>query len=174
MTGSTVYIAMPIAEALVTWIHITCSSIWVGGSIFLGIVLAPALKIEVPIAKDRLLLMIKFGRRFNLIAIPSFVILIGTGIYNSRSFLVDPEILWQTQYGQLLLVKVILVLIVIAAYAFHIRVVNKETEQKLATTTVDEMYINNLRSKISILGRMIVVLSVAILLLASLLNSGGF
>lgn len=157
-----------------TWIHITCSSIWVGGSIFLGIILAPALKIAVPIASDRLLLMIKFGRRFNSIAIPSFVILIGTGIYNSRSFLVDPDILWQTPYGQLLLVKMILVIVVIAAYTFHVRVVSKETEQKLATTKVDEMYINRLRSKIIILGRMIVVLSVAILFLASLLNSGGF
>jgi copper resistance protein D len=165
---------MPIAEALVTWIHITCSSIWVGGSIFLGIILAPALKIAVPIASDRLLLMIKFGRRFNSIAIPSFVILIGTGIYNSRSFLEDPDILWQTPYGQLLLVKMILVIVVIAAYTFHVRVVSKETEQKLATTKVDEMYINRLRSKIIILGRMIVVLSVAILFLASLLNSGGF
>jgi copper resistance protein D len=165
---------MPIAEALVTWIHITCSSIWVGGSIFLGIILAPALKIAVPIASDRLLLMIKFGRRFNSIAIPSFVILIGTGIYNSRSFLVDPDILWQTPYGQLLLVKMIVVIVVIAAYTFHVRVVSKETEQKLATTKVDEMYINRLRSKIIILGRMIVVLSVAILFLASLLNSGGF
>jgi putative copper resistance protein D len=164
---------MPIAEALVTWIHITCSSIWVGGSIFLGIILAPALKIAVPIASDRLLLMIKFGRRFNSIAIPSFVILIGTGIYNSRSFLVE-DILWQTPYGQLLLVKMILVIVVIAAYTFHVRVVSKETEQKLATTKVDEMYINRLRSKIIILGRMIVVLSVAILFLASLLNSGGF
>jgi copper resistance protein D len=165
---------MPIAEALVTWIHITCSSIWVGGSIFLGIILAPVLKIAVPIASDRLLLMIKFGRRFNSIAIPSFVILIGTGIYNSRSFLVDPDILWQTPYGQLLLVKMILVIVVVAAYTFHIRVVSKETEQKLATTKVDEMYISRLRSKIIILGRMIVMLSVAILFLASLLNSGGF
>jgi copper resistance protein D len=100
--------------------------------------------------------------------------LIGTGIYNSRSFLVDPDILWQTPYGQLLLVKMILVIVVIAAYTFHVRVVSKETEQKLATTKVDEMYINRLRSKIIILGRMIVVLSVAILFLASLLNSGGF
>ena len=164
---------MPIAEALVTWVHITCSSIWVGGSIFLGIVLAPALKIEVPGARERLLLMIKYGRRFNLIAIPSFVILVGTGIYNSRSFLADPESLWQTQYGVLLLIKIILVILVILAYIFHIRVVNKQTEKKLATSKIDETYVHNLRTKISILGRVIVVLSIAILFLASTLNSGG-
>jgi copper resistance protein D len=164
---------MPIAEALVTWIHITCSSIWVGGSIFLGIVLTPALRIEVPGARDRLLLMIKFGRRFNLIAIPSFVILVGTGIYNSRSFLVDPDSLWLTQYGILLSLKMILVIIVVVAYIFHIRLVNKQTEKKLATTRIDEIYVNRLRSKISILGRIIVVVSVAILFLASSLNSGG-
>jgi copper resistance protein D len=164
---------MPIAEALVTWIHITCSSIWVGGSIFLGIVLAPSLKIVMPNARHRLLLMIKFGRRFNLIAIPSFVILIGTGIYNSRAFLVDTNTLWETQYGQILLVKIILVLVVIAAYTFHVKAINKETEQELASANVDENYINILRSKILILGRMTVVLSVAVLFLASLLNSGG-
>lgn len=164
---------MPIVEALITWVHITCSSIWVGGSIFLGIVLAPVLKIEVPGTRERLLLMIKYGRRFNLIAIPSFVILVGTGIYNSRSFLADPDSLWQTQYGVLLLIKIILVILVIVAYIFHIRLVNKQTEKKLATPKIDETYVNNLRTKISILGRIIVVISVAILFLASTLNSGG-
>jgi len=62
---------------------------YMGGRIdFFGhIVLAPALWSIVPDTENRLLIMIKFGRRFNMIAFPSFIILILTGIYNSRSLL---------------------------------------------------------------------------------------
>ena len=83
---------MCLEGALATWVHIICSSIWVGGSIFIGIVLAPALKNVTSNTEERLLLMIKFGRRFNNLAIPSFMILVGTGIYNARSFWVIQKV----------------------------------------------------------------------------------
>jgi putative copper resistance protein D len=163
---------MSFAEALTTWIHVTCSSIWVGGSIFLGIVLAPALRSIVPDTENRLLIMIKFGRRFNMIAFPSFIILILTGIYNSRALLSNWNLL-ETQYGQILLVKIIFVLAIIATYIFHVRRVNKETEEKLKVGKVDECDRTFLRSRIITLGRMTVILSTIVLFLASLLNSGG-
>ena len=71
-------------QAIITWIHLISASIWVGGSIFLGVVLAPLLKKMSLSIEERLELMIKVGRRFNKIALPSLIILIGTGIYNSH------------------------------------------------------------------------------------------
>ena len=143
-----------------------------GGSIFFGhIVLAPALWSIVPDTENRLLIMIKFGRRFNMISFPSFIILILTGIYNSGSLLTNWN-LWETQYGQILLVKIVFVIAIIATYIFHVRIVNKETEEKLKFGKVDECERTFLRSRIITLGRMTVILSVIVLFLASLLNSG--
>jgi len=70
---------MAIEQTIITWIHLLSASIWVGGSIFLGAVLAPLLKKMSLSTGERLLLMIKTGRRFNKIALPSLIILIGTG-----------------------------------------------------------------------------------------------
>lgn len=165
---------MSLEGALVTWVHIICSSIWVGGSIFIGIVLAPALKNVTSNTEERLLLMIKFGRRFNNLAIPSFMILVGTGIYNARSFWVNPESLWQSQYGIILLIKIILVVAIIIIYVFHVKAINKDTEQKLSMRQMDKGQISTVRSRIMILGRTTVILSVSVLFLASLLDSGGY
>ena len=165
---------MSFEGALATWVHIICSSIWVGGSIFIGIVLAPALKNVTSSTEERLLLMIKFGRKFNSLAIPSFMILIGTGIYNGRSFFANTESLWQSHYWMILLIKIILVVTIIIAYVFHVKTVNKDTERKLSMRQMDKGQISTVRSRIMILGRTTVILSVSVLFLASLLDSGGY
>src|SRR5919202_2015492 len=100
---------MVLADSLIIWLHLTCASIWVGGSIFLGIVLSPVLKKITNTVEERVALMINIGRQFNKIAVPSFVILIITGIYNSRSFFEEPSLLIDTKYGIILLIKIILV-----------------------------------------------------------------
>ena len=165
---------MSLEGALVTWVHIICSSIWVGGSIFIGIVLGPALKNVTSDTEERLILMIKFGRRFNNLAIPAFIILVGTGIYNARSFFANPESLLQTQYGLILLIKIILVASIIIAYIIHVKTINKDTERKLSMRQLEKGQISTLRSRIMILGRITVILSVSVLFLASLLDSGGY
>ena len=56
---------MTLVDGLIMWLHLICASIWVGGSIFLGIVLAPMLKTITKTIEERVSLMIKIGRRFN-------------------------------------------------------------------------------------------------------------
>ena len=75
---------MAMEQTIITWIHLLCASIWVGGAIFLGLVLAPLLKKMSFSIEERLNLMIKTGKRFNKIALPALLILIATGIYNSH------------------------------------------------------------------------------------------
>ena len=163
---------MPMEHAIITWIHFLCASIWVGGSIFLGLVLAPLLrKMSFPI-EERLNLMIKTGRRFNKIALPALVILIATGIYNSHLVLQNNEILFSTSYGAFLITKIILVIALIVTFAIHIRIFNKNIEEKIATKRITDSELQKLQKSAMILGESTVVISVAILFFAALLDAG--
>ena len=122
--------------------------------------------------EERLEIMIKVGRRFNKIAIPSLIILIGTGIYNSHQFLTNNELLFSSSYGNFLIIKIILVVALIITYAIHVRIIRKEVEDKIMSKQMPEKQVQKLRSKIIILGEVIVVLSVAILFMAAVLNTG--
>ena len=162
---------MAIEQAIITWIHLTSAAIWVGGSLFIGAVLAPILKTMSYSLEERLQIMIRVGRRFNKIAIPSLIILIGTGIYNSYSFFNNFELLFSTSYGNLLTIKIILVMALIITYIIHVRIIRKDVEEQIMSKKMSEQQIKKLRSKIIILGEIIVIISVGILFMAALLNS---
>ena len=163
---------MAIEQVIVTWIHLISASIWVGGSIFLGVVLAPLLKKMSLSIEERLELMIKVGRRFNKIALPSLVILIGTGIYNSHLVLQSPEILFSSSYGAFLITKIVLVIALIVTFAVHIRLFSKDIEQKISARQIADTELKKLNKKGMILGETTVVISVAILFFAALMDAG--
>ena len=163
---------MPISDALIMWAHLVAASIWVGGSIFIGIVLAPLLKTMSDSVEGRLSIMIRVGRKFNTIAIPSLIILIVTGIYNSSNLLSRPSLILSTTYGQILVVKVILVIVLLITFAVHVRLIRTEIEKRIESGQVSEELVQKIRSKIIALGRITVIVSIAILLMAALLHSG--
>ena len=163
---------MALADVLVFWVHLTCASIWVGGSLFLGIVLAPMLGTIAESPADRLTFMLRIGRRFNRIALPAFIILIITGIYNSRALLLQPDVLVGSEYGVILLIKIIFVIVTLIIYVVHIRSIDLQTEKRIMSGD-SISYIQPVRSRIILLGRVIVGLSLIILFLAALLNNSG-
>ena len=163
---------MAIEQAIITWIHLTSAAIWVGGGLFLGVVLAPILKRTTMSLEERISLMVSVGRRFNRIALPSLIILIITGIYSSHSLLGNPNLLLETSYGTFLIIKIILVIAVIIAFVVHIRIIRKDVEEKIMSHEMPEQQIQKLRKKIIILGEVISVISVAILFFAALLDAG--
>lgn len=163
---------MAIEQVIITWIHLTSAAIWVGGSLFIGAVLAPILKTMSFSLEERLQMMIRVGRRFNKIAIPSLIILIGTGIYNSYSFFGNSNLFFSTDYGNWLLVKIILVIVLIITYVVHVRIIRKDIEEQIMSQKMTDKQIKNLRLKIIILGEIIVIISIAILFIAALLNYG--
>jgi putative copper export protein len=116
--------------------------------------------------------MIKIGRRFNKIAMPALAILIGTGIFNAHQVLIRPEFLFSTNYGILLVIKVILVVALVISFAVHIRIIRKDVEQKIIEKQFTEPQVSQLRKKIIVVGQVTVILSVAILFLAALLDAG--
>ncbi len=163
---------MPILDALLMWAHLVSASIWVGGSIFIGVVLAPLLKTISESVEQRVSIMIRIGRKFNRIALPSLAILIVTGLYNSSNILARPQALLSTDYGIILVIKIILVIILLIMFAIHVRMMRSEIERKIELKQISPALVQKLRSKIISLGRIIVIVSVAILLMAALLRSG--
>ncbi|MGQ0795123.1 MAG: CopD family protein [Nitrosopumilaceae archaeon] len=163
---------MPIVDALITWAHLISASIWVGGSLFIGVVLAPLLKTISESVEERLGIMIRVGRKFNKIAVPSLIILIVTGLYNSKYILSNPQAIFATNYGIILTIKIILVLALIIIFAIHVRIIRFDVEKKIETKQMSQESIQKLRSKIISLGRIIVFISIAILLMAAMLDAG--
>ena len=163
---------MTMEQAVLTWIHLVSASIWVGGSLFIGVVLSPLLKTMSNSMEERLQIMIRVGKRFNKIAVPSLIILIGTGIYNSHVLLSKPDLLTATSYGNFLLVKIILVIALVLTYIVHVRIIRKDVEDQIMSNTMPDTQVQKLRKKIIILGEITVILSVIILFFAALLDTG--
>ena len=161
-----------IEQAIITWIHLIAAAIWVGGSLFIGIVFSPLLKTMTSSVEERMQIMIRVGKRFNKIAVPSLIILMITGLYTSNALIGNPDLLVSTSYGKFLIIKIILVIALIITYAVHVRVIRKDVEEKIMSNKMSEPEIQKLRKKIIILGEITVVLSVAILFFASLLDAG--
>ena len=164
---------MALEQALLTWIHITSAAIWVGGSLFIGVVFAPILKkMSMPV-EERIQLIVQVGRRFNKLALPALFILIATGMYQAHLVLQKSDILYSTSYGHILIIKIILVAALLILYAVHVRIIRKDVEDKIIAKEMPQEELQKLRKKIIILGEVTVVLSVIILFLASVLNAGG-
>ena len=159
-------------QAIITWIHLVSAAVWVGGSLFIGAVLAPILKKMSMTLEERIQMMVTVGRRFNKIAVPSLIILVVTGLYNSISVLSNPDLLFGTSYGSFLFIKILLVIALIIVFAVHVRIIRKEVEDKIVSKEMTQAQIQKLRKKIIILGEIIVILSVTILFFAALLDSG--
>ncbi len=163
---------MTIEQAIISWIHLVAAAIWVGGSIFIGIVFSPILKTITTSIEERIQIMIKVGKRFNKIAVPSLIILMITGLYNSHLLLSKPDLLMATSYGTFLTIKILLVIALIITYSIHVRVIRKDVEDQIMSKQMPIQEIQNLRKKIIILGEITVVLSIAILFFAALLDAG--
>ncbi len=159
-------------QAILTWIHLVAAAIWVGGSLFIGIVFSPLLKTMTNSIEERMQIMIRVGRRFNKVAVPSLIILMATGLYSSHVLLSKPDLLVATSYGTFLIIKILLVIALIITYLVHVRVIRKDVEDKIMSNQMPEHQIQKLRKKIIILGEITVVLSIAILFFAALLDAG--
>lgn len=163
---------MGLEMALVTWVHLIAAALWVGGGLFLGAVLAPVLKQTSMTAGERIALMVKVGRRFNLIAVPALIILILTGLYKSHHILGSPDLLYGTSYGGFLIIKMILVAAVIAAFAVHVWIIRGTVAARISSGAMPEPQIQALRKRIIILGEATSAISVTILLFAALMDAG--
>lgn len=107
------------ATQLADWAHVLAASLWVGGLV----VLATCVWRLAPELRGRAFL------RFSRVAVGLVAVVVLAGTYLSVVRLPEPSDLWETGYGQTLLVKVGIVLIALAWGGFHHAVVRPRLER---------------------------------------------
>ncbi|MBI4337155.1 MAG: CopD family protein [Chloroflexi bacterium] len=106
---------------LVVFLHIVAAMVWIGGMLFISLVLVPLVRHLPPGAGPQLLRIT--GRRFRLVAWPAIGVLVATGVLNAWHHgaftLLDNGLLWQTSWGRWLTVKVGLVALAVVMSLLH-------------------------------------------------------
>ena len=160
------------------YLHLLAAVVWVGGMFFLALVLVPALRARPEVERARLLGVA--GRRFRTIGWVCIGLLVLTGLINSGY----RGLTWEAvlsgawlgaRFGQILALKLLLVLVLVGMSALHDFVVGpasvraSESSEPGAAAQRDR-----LRRQASVLGRVNGLLALAILALAVLLVRPGF
>lgn len=141
------------------YIHIICVALWIGGQLFLPLVLIPALKKSVSHPFIRKSIIIETGIVFSKVGRWLLVLFIFTGIGNYyfkfRSW--NFGIISSTDYGTWLLIKILMFLCMAGINFYH--------EQKiglLMTSDLSDAAYNMLRRKAIFTGRITLILSLII------------
>ncbi len=108
----------PWLDTLVLWIHILAAISWVGGMIFVAVIVGPYVRRTFPPA-ERTPLMAAVGKRFSYLGWCAISTLVCTGIYNAVRFLPSWDALLHTTFGHILLVKMGLVVVMIGLGITH-------------------------------------------------------
>jgi copper transport protein len=113
--------ASPRALAVIfDWLHVVAAVVWAGGLAQIVATWLPGVR-RLP-ADDRRLVMRTVLARFGRIAMPAAAVVVAAGIVNALIELGEPRQLWESSYGRVLMVKIVLVLaIVIASYVHALR-----------------------------------------------------
>ena len=109
------------------WVHVVAASLWAGGLVFLLIALWRAH------SEERWHFTARAVPRFSALAVVSIATLLIAGVINGFLEVGSWRGLWETTYGQLLLVKAALVLPVLALGAFNNRVSVPRLRAKIAS-----------------------------------------
>lgn len=109
---------------LSVWIHILAAATWVGGSLFLVVVLVPTTRD--PAFRERGLQLIhRVARRFLWVGWACFTLLMTTGIFNLLVHggmsldLMGSREFWTSSYGKILAWKLALVGVILVLSAIH-------------------------------------------------------
>jgi uncharacterized membrane protein len=164
MTG--VNMAIP---TLMLWLHVLAAVAWVGGMIFLTLVVVP---VERGVQDPRLRydLVNKIGIRFKYLGWGSIIILIITGLYNALQKISSWDALVSTGYGKTLLIKVTFVAVMISLSLLHDFYLGPKLVQ---VGKVRKNQVTNLARFLTILARSNLLIGLLVILLAVSLRRGG-
>lgn len=154
------------------YVHILCAVLWIGGMLFLSLVLVPALRKSTD-RKQALDLMISTGRRFKVIGWHVLVILFITGMMNIgyREWFSAGPAFWTSPIGMLLSWKIILFFIVLILAGLHDFWLGPRAG-RLMQDNPDSPAALRARKTASWLGRINLLISLVIVLLAVMMIRG--
>lgn len=106
-------------EGVNPWLHVLAATIWVGPQIFLFVGAVPAVR-TIEDAKLRARVMRVLTTRFGYLAWAAMIVLVITGIGNLYEIApVDPDDLFDLNYGAIFIAKMVLVGATIVLTALH-------------------------------------------------------
>lgn len=149
------------AYLILVTLHVLAAVVWIGGMLFLGVVLTPVLRGHPP--AERAALLRAVGRRFLKIAWTALAVLLLTGpiLWSVRAFQVTP-----TLGAKLVLVAVILYLSVVHDFSLGPRLVDQLERGGEGEETA------RLRRQVAFLARLNTFLAVAVLILGVTVSRG--
>lgn len=111
--------AAPRAPALLAdWTHLVAGAVWLGGAALIVMTWGPALRRD---RGARMAVVRHVLPRFGRAALPAFAVVVATGTASALIELDGVDALWRTDYGRILLVKIVLVALIGAAAFGHAR-----------------------------------------------------
>lgn len=160
---------------LSVWLHILSASVWIGGMVFIGLVLVPVIR-GAEFDSVRTSLMYRTGLRLRWMGWIAFVFLVLTGVWNigARGYgwhHAFDGTLWAGTWGTSLAVKLCLVTIVLFVSAWHDFHLGPRAASLMdGSGSGDDA--RRLRRIASYVGRLMLLLSLIILAVAVMLVRG--
>jgi copper resistance protein D len=156
---------LPIFDIIVTWLHLVAAFTWVGGLVFVNVVLTPVVgQSGIPPHLIRIMGM----ERFRWFAWGSIGILILTGVYNIFQTIPAASVFVATPYGLTLLIKLVVVGIMIGITAMNSLVLRKKVIGAGPGAPGPEM--QKISRSLVVFSRLNVALGLVVLLLVAVLN----
>ena len=164
---------------LSVFLHILSAVIWIGGMLFLALVVVPVTRPLPP--GERAALVGAVGRRFRAVGWACIAVLLVTGVVNSAYRGITPEnlftaALWSSPFGTTLALKLGVVAVMLALSVYHDFVIGPRSVRVLEQATVPGSAAlaeaGRLRRLASIVGRAEASLALVVLVLAIMLVRG--
>ncbi len=156
-------------------LHIVAACLWVGGMLFLVLVLVPALR-RLPDRALAVLLIRETGRRFRSVGWATLAVLVATGTTNllargiSAATLVSPDF-WRSPFGSVLAFKLGTVLAILLLSSVHDFYVGPRASEALRRQP-DDPHALRLRALATWMGRLNLVLALVVVVCGVMLVRG--
>ncbi|MCB0409848.1 MAG: CopD family protein [Flavobacteriales bacterium] len=149
------------------YLHVIFSAFWIGGMLFLPLILLPSIKNN----PERTHLLFHTGIKFRFYGWIALIGLIITGIINMqfKNFSFNIEFLTNNQIGKLLGIKLLLFCIMIAISGLH--------DFYIGTKTIEQIQQNktkNIKQLARWSGRINLLIALSIAFLGVIISRGGF
>lgn len=157
---------------LSVFVHILCSIIWIGGMIFLSLVLVPTLR-KTEDRKQAIQLILSTGKRFKIIGWHALLLLLITGLLNTyfRGGFIEGTAFWHSTMGRILMWKMTLFILVLILAGLHDFWLGPRAT-RIMTDEPNSAAALRARKTASWIGRANLILGLAIVFLAILMIRG--